>query len=899
MLLSAVFATASLLVSTALPYQSFLPKFVENVWNGATSRFSNLYHLPGFITGNVIDGVNVVHYGVGNWTDIVSGLGFLPQGNLNASAVIDIKGISKIRHPYQIGASLQIGGAVIPVEGSSSNRSVVIGDAGSRGSDFIGNATGIIVSTDDLDENGFLNGTWGYMPLRTESIQSHTGSALVKVTGSGGEKQQVVIPVVRPVIPTIVGNDSGSTQVQRLTVLNILQSNLINVLSFLLQTSPIISNAKMLAVVETLHNKLLSAQLNVDFILPQLEQLMSLSLLEQLEIVLKSFISIVEPDFGFQLQYLINYLKEPKVADLIFTHQIPNLTGGIDQSWALPWVLAPPSYNPADANSFMNNALGQLLIHTIKSSDKNAIKYNIYLILTTVPLGLEPRTVRQIRNLASILYALNSNIWEMISQQLPSIPTTNVYDGLKAFLQLVINIQGVPQQVTFIIKNIIHAIPDTTAVTTKVTQIPTRVTLFPQPENSHPIYPQPQDPSKSQYKSQRPPEPTKLPYSSHQLEPQNHQPEFPSQNKSENELQSQPNYPPHQPKPQNQFHSQYPHQNEFYQPQTKTPLPQNPQQPETEHKSQPQYGKLQQPQQTTRQSEPQPSAQYQSQSPLPPYQLEPQNATQPGIQHQPLYPPHETELQRQNQSQSLPQYALPQEPESQSTQIPLIKSQSQPQHPPYRTQPQPQSQPLNATRQEIQHQPPQYTLHAIELQSQNQSQLQPQYTLPLEPESQPTQLPLNKSKSQPQHPPYQTQPQPQSQPLNATRQEIQHQPPQYTLHAIELQSQNQSQLQPQYTLPLEPESQPTQLPLNKSQSQPQHPPYRTQPQPQSQPLNATRQEIQHQPPQYTLHAIELQSQNQSQLQPQYTLPLEPESQPTHKASKPVTIPASICTTTRT
>jgi hypothetical protein len=51
------------------------------------------------------------------------------------------------------------------------------------------------------------------------------------------EKQEIFIPVVRPAIPAVVGGKSGNTtEVQRLNLLNILQSNIINDFSFLLQT---------------------------------------------------------------------------------------------------------------------------------------------------------------------------------------------------------------------------------------------------------------------------------------------------------------------------------------------------------------------------------------------------------------------------------------------------------------------------------------------------------------------------------------------------------------------------------------------------------------------------------------------------------------------------------------
>jgi hypothetical protein len=895
------------------PHFVLLQKLFQEASNVAaqgSSSLSKLYKLPGFLTENVDDVVKVVHYGGGNWADILSGLGFFPDGNNSHIAPIEIKGINKVSHPYRIGESLQIGGKVIPIEGSSSNRFVVIGDMGSSsGTTVIGNASGIIISAGNLDENGFLNGSWGYTPLTAGLIQSYTGSANVKITGSEGEQDQFVVPIVRPAVPTIAGNKSGNTEVQRLTVLNILQSNLINVLSFLLRASPIISNNKTLVAAETLRNKLLLGQLNVDFILPHLENLMNLSLSEQLQIVLKSFVSVVEPDFGVQLQYLVLYLEKPKVAGLLLTHQIPNLTGGIDRRWALPWIVARPSYNPADAKSFMKKVLGQLLIQTSKSSDKLTIKYNVYLILTIVPLDLELRTAKQIRNLASILYALNDSVWEDVAHRLPNTPLTSVYAGLKAFLKLVVSIPGVPRQVVVAIENLIPAIPDMTAVTTAPADVKAPASLPPQHENSHLAQPQSEDPPKSQHESQHLPEPPLLQNPSHKLDPQPHyHPQYPSQLNSEpqHQSQSQTNYssqqqsesqkslqhrperqpesqhrpqqqhlPQHQPESQNQSQPRHPQQTEQYEPQSEhIYLPRHSQQPAAEHVSEAQHTKEQQPephyqlnpqyqprpshlQYTTEKSEHQQLAQYPSQPQIPAHQLEPkhQHATQPDAQHQPQYqPPQQYETQKPPQLQQLSEPQQPSQPQHEHQHSPQ-EPKSQHQQPPDKpeTQHKPKSQHATESKFQLQSQ---HSPNETETERQLKSQSYSQY-----PQPEPQQLPHY----QPQYTTHQPEPQ------DATQPELLYRP----------KSQYQSEFQSQY-----PPQQPDTQQPHELQTQPQYPIYQNEPQlehqyqlqhqSQPQPQNLQQQPGRHEP--YHHHP-------QSQLQhPTYQLVLQDviQAEPQHE-----------------
>ena len=137
--------------------------------------------------------------------------------------------------PYQVGCSVQIRGAVIHVDGSNNNSDssafVVTGrSVSSNFSTHSGNTDGIIFDTDNLDENGFFfKGSWGYTPLGEDSFPSYIGSASVKIMRADGGKQEVIIPVARSAIPAVVcGESDRTTEVQRPTLLNILQSNIIN-----------------------------------------------------------------------------------------------------------------------------------------------------------------------------------------------------------------------------------------------------------------------------------------------------------------------------------------------------------------------------------------------------------------------------------------------------------------------------------------------------------------------------------------------------------------------------------------------------------------------------------------------------------------------------------------------
>ena len=217
-----------------------------------SSALSQLYTLPRIFHGNAENGVKVVHYSGGNWADILSGLGSLGVGVLSAGGVVKGNAVNKLSQSYQVGGSIQIGGAVIHVDGSN-NRSgsstyFVIGrNVSSNFSTYNGNADGLIIDTDKLDENGFFKGSRAYKPPAQDSIPSYTDSASVKIMRADGERRKVIIPVVRPAIPAAVRGEYGNiTEVQRPTLLNILQSKIINYFNFLLQTSPITTNPKTL-----------------------------------------------------------------------------------------------------------------------------------------------------------------------------------------------------------------------------------------------------------------------------------------------------------------------------------------------------------------------------------------------------------------------------------------------------------------------------------------------------------------------------------------------------------------------------------------------------------------------------------------------------------------------------
>lgn len=452
-----------------------------------SSALSQLYSLPGIFTGNAENGVKVVHYGGGNWADILSGLGSLSGGILSAGGVVKGNGVSKLSQPYQVGCCIQIGGAVIHVDGSNINSGssayVVIGrNVSSDFSKHSGNADGIIIDTDNLDENGFFKGSWGYTPLAQDSIPSYTGSASVKIMRTDGEKQEVIIPVVRPAIPAVVGGESDSTtEVQSLTLLNILQSNIINYFSFLLQNSPITTNPKMLATVEELLKKLLLGQINTKFLLPQLQKLISLPLQEQLQDVLKSFVPVVEPDFGLQIEHLNSYLHEPTVVDLVFPQQIPTLTGGIDKRWVLPSVVGHPFYNTVDTSSIVK----QFLQQNKELLDRESAKYKVYLVMTTIPLSMDIKSAMQFRNLASVLYAMKDSVWELITQRLSNMTVTSADNVLKDFLRLIATTPGVPSEVTASIENTLGDLPNDTVSPTEAVHFSTDISLPLQLENVH------------------------------------------------------------------------------------------------------------------------------------------------------------------------------------------------------------------------------------------------------------------------------------------------------------------------------------------------------------------------------------------------------------------------------
>jgi hypothetical protein len=106
---------------------------------------------------------------------------------------------------------------------------------------------------------------------------------------------------------------------------------------------------------------------------------------EKLQNVLKSFVLIVEPDLGLQLQHLNKYLQKPTFVDLVFTQQMSTLTGGIDKRWVLSSAVGHPFYNTTDTNGFVNYDLRQFLQQNKKLPDKESVKYMVYLVMTTIP----------------------------------------------------------------------------------------------------------------------------------------------------------------------------------------------------------------------------------------------------------------------------------------------------------------------------------------------------------------------------------------------------------------------------------------------------------------------------------------------------------------------------------
>jgi hypothetical protein len=117
-----------------------------------------LYSLPGIFTGNAEGGVKFVHYGGGNWADILSGLGSLGDGILSAVGVVKGKVVSKISQSYQVGGSIQIGGTFIHVDGSNnssgSSAYVVIGrNVSSNFNIHSGNVDGMIIDNDNFPFN--------------------------------------------------------------------------------------------------------------------------------------------------------------------------------------------------------------------------------------------------------------------------------------------------------------------------------------------------------------------------------------------------------------------------------------------------------------------------------------------------------------------------------------------------------------------------------------------------------------------------------------------------------------------------------------------------------------------------------------------------------------------------
>ena len=120
-----------------------------------SSALSQLHTLPGIFTANAENGVKVVHYGGENWADILSGLSSLGDGILSAVGVVKGNVVSKLSQSYQVGGSVQIGGAVIHVDGSNNSNGssayVVIGrNISSNFNIHSGNADGIIIDTDNL-----------------------------------------------------------------------------------------------------------------------------------------------------------------------------------------------------------------------------------------------------------------------------------------------------------------------------------------------------------------------------------------------------------------------------------------------------------------------------------------------------------------------------------------------------------------------------------------------------------------------------------------------------------------------------------------------------------------------------------------------------------------------------
>lgn len=82
-----------------------------------------------------------------------------------------------------------------------------------------------------------------------------------------GEKQEVIITLVRPAIPAVVGDESGNiTEVQKANSFEYFTVQH-NYFSFLLQTSPIKTNPKMLATVEELLKRLLLGQIKAKYLL--------------------------------------------------------------------------------------------------------------------------------------------------------------------------------------------------------------------------------------------------------------------------------------------------------------------------------------------------------------------------------------------------------------------------------------------------------------------------------------------------------------------------------------------------------------------------------------------------------------------------------------------------------
>ncbi|KAJ9574234.1 hypothetical protein L9F63_026121 [Diploptera punctata] len=441
-------------------------------------------NLSPLITGNIDGNVSILEYDSNSVEVFGRSLinfenDFKPENRIflleSGEEIIEYEGTQiKISEPVQSGP-IKVGGPVINfghnIGTRTESRIVVIGKSDKR------ITSGITISKENIDVDGTMKNSWGTVPLQEGKIPGFTGSALVPLPEVNGLTKDVIFPIERPTLPNIIIENQYLVSVYRLTILNIIQSNFVNIFSYLLHTNPVVHNLNIKMIVKKCHVWLSLRQINVEVILPYILKIWNYDLRHQLIYSLKKLIGVMSPEFQKELVVFIAFLQDV-AAEEIFAVKIPKITAGIHRPWITEEIMVQPPYDAGNIDYFVNSRLWELVLRIRETTDIQRIKYYIYLVLSHLPVS-EVTLALQIRNLAVLLFCISDQVWAIIIMQLKMVAAYDCYEFIVTLLELLLQVETVPQYFREIIVIIIPVI--TFPMPTKTTSMTTPFSKFTKP----------------------------------------------------------------------------------------------------------------------------------------------------------------------------------------------------------------------------------------------------------------------------------------------------------------------------------------------------------------------------------------------------------------------------------